>query len=263
MERARGVVAVSSGNHAQGVAEAARLFGIAATIIMPSDAPAVKRRRTERSGARVIAYDRASDDREAIAADLIARHGGTLIHPYNNAAVIAGQGTIGLEVAADCDALGVRPSVVAVPCGGGGLSSGVNIAMSDAYPEVRIALVEPENFDDYRRSLREGRIVRNATSGGSVCDALMAQAPGAIGYSINSRGNASAVAVSDSEALGAVAFAFRELKLVVEPGGAVALAAALADRIDIRGNTAVIVLSGGNIDESVLSRALASDGAPD
>ena len=256
-ERARGVVAVSSGNHAQGVAEAARLFGIAATIVMPSNAPAIKRQRTERSGGRIVPYDRAGDDRDAIVAAHIAAHGGILIHPYDDANVIAGQGTIGLEVAADCAALGLKPDIVAAPCGGGGLSSGINLALTDAYPDIAVTLVEPEGFDDYRRSLREGRIVANAATSGSVCDALMAPSPGPIGFAINRRNGAGAVSVSDAEALGAVAFAFRELKLVVEPGGAVALAALLHGRLDTKGGTVVIVLSGGNIDEPVLARALA------
>jgi threonine dehydratase len=256
-ERARGVVAVSSGNHAQGVAEAARLFGIAAIIVMPADAPAIKRQRTVRSGGRIIPYDRAVDDRNAIAAAHIARHGGVLIHPYNDANVIAGQGTIGLEIAADCAALGLQPDVVAIPCGGGGLSSGINLALTAAWPSVAVTLVEPDGFDDYRRSLREGRIVANAATSGSVCDALLAPAPGAIGFAINRDNGASAVSVSDSEALAAVAFAFREQKLVVEPGGAVALAALLHGRLDTKAGVVVVVLSGGNIDEPVLLQALA------
>ncbi len=257
-ERAAGVVAVSSGNHAQGVAAAAALFGIAATIVMPDDAPRAKLEGTRRLGATVITYDRAAGvDREAIAAEIIARTGARLIHPYNEPLVIAGQGTIGLEIAADCAAAGRAVDAVLVPAGGGGLSSGIALALHHRMPATRLYLVEPEGFDDYGRSLASGRIERNAATSGSVSDSLLSPAPGAVGFAINHRLAAGALAVSDDEALEAVAFAFRRLKLVVEPGGAVALAALLAGRFDAAGRTVVIVLSGGNIDEAMLARALA------
>jgi threonine dehydratase len=179
-----------------------------------------------------------------------------MIHPYNDAVVIAGQGTIGLEVAEDCVALGVAPDAIIIPCGGGGLSSGVNLVMRDAFPGIDVVLVEPAGFDDYARSLVAGHPVANASTSGSVCDALLAVSPGAIGFAINSK-NARAVAVDDNEALAAVAFAFRELKLVLEPGGAVALAAVLSQRVDVAGRTVVLVLSGGNVDAGILQRALA------
>ena len=230
--RARGVVAVSSGNHAQGVAEAARLFGVRATIIMPADAPETKRLRTERSGGRIVTYDRAGEDRDSVAARTIAEHGGTLIHPFNDANVIAGQGTIGLEIAADCAALGVRPDAVLMPASGGGLSAGIGLAVHDWSSETEIVLVEPEGFDDYRRSLAAGEIVANERTAGSVCDALLINRPGTLSFAINRANAASGVAISDDEALDAVAFAFRELRLVVEPGGAAALAAVLAGRVD-------------------------------
>jgi threonine dehydratase len=254
--RQSGVVAVSSGNHAQGVAEAARIFGIRATIVMPPDAPAMKRERTVRSGARIIAYDRSSEDRDAVAARVVAERGGVLIHPYNDPDVIAGQGTAGLEIAEDCAARGIRPDMVVVPCGGGGLSSGIGLAVRDRFPAASIVLVEPEGFDDYARSLASGRLETNPKTAGSVCDALLAPSPGPIGFSINRANGAIAVAVSDAEALAAVAFAFRELKLVVEPGGAVALAALLSGRLEVRDRTVVLVISGGNIDPPVLRRAL-------
>lgn len=257
--RLAGIVAVSSGNHAQGVAEAARLFGAASTIVMPADAPEIKRRRTERSGGRVVTYDRRTEDRDTVVAAHIAKHGGTLIHPYNDFHVIAGQGTIGLEVAEDCAARGIVPDAVLVPCGGGGLSSGVGLALRDAYPSIALTLVEPDGFDDYRRSLAEDRIVANTATAGSICDALLASSPGAVGFALNRANHARAVSVSDAEALAAVAFAFRELKLVAEPGGAVGLAALLSGKVAARGETVVVVLSGGNIDPPVLARALAEN----
>jgi threonine dehydratase len=254
--RERGVVAISSGNHAQGVAAAAKLFNIAATIVMPADAPAVKLERTRALGAKVITYDRLREDREAVGSRYAAEHDVAMIHPYNDPAVIAGQGTIGLEIVEDCIAAGAAPDAIIIPCGGGGLSSGVNLAMRDAFPGIDVVLVEPAGFDDYARSLASGRPVANAGTSGSVCDALLAVSPGAIGFVINCR-NARAVAVDDNEALAAVAFAFRELKLVLEPGGAVALAAVLTRRVDVAGRAVVLVLSGGNVDAGILQRALA------
>ncbi len=258
--RARGVVAVSSGNHAQGVAEAARIFGVPATIVMPADAPEAKLARTRRSGATIVAYDRASEDREAIAAAVLAERGGALIHPYNDADVIAGQGTVGLEMTADANAMDAIPDMVVVPCSGGGLSAGIGIAVRAAYPDCELVLAEPEGFDDYSRSLRERRILANPAQAGSVCDALLAVSPGAIGFALNLAHKARGVVVSDDEALAAVAFAFAELKLVVEPGGATGLAALLSGRLGIRGRTVAVVLSGGNIDFPVLERALAVAG---
>jgi threonine dehydratase len=224
---------------------------------MPADAPAAKLARTKRSGATVVTYDRASEDRGTVAAKVMAERGGVLIHPYNDAAVIAGQGTVGLEIAADAQAVGLVPDLVAVPCGGGGLGAGVGVGVRATFGDCAVALVEPEGFDDYARSLREGRILANSSQSGSVCDALMAVSPGSIGFALNSASNTRAVAVSDAEALAALAFAFNELKLVVEPGGAVALAALLTGRLDARGKTVAIVLSGGNIDADLLARALA------
>jgi len=257
-ERARGVVAVSSGNHAQGVAEAARLFAIPATIVMPADAPPAKLARTRRSGARVVTYERATEDRDAVAAEVLARRGGSFIHPYDDPRVIAGQGTVGLEIAADAAAIGAVPDLVAMPCSGGGLGAGIGVAMRATFPAVSVVLAEPEGFDDYARSLRAGRRVANEARAGSVCDALMAASPGAIGFALNSAADTRAVAVSDAEALAAVAFAFEELRLVVEPGGAAALAALLSGRLAAKGKTVAIVLSGGNVDPAVLARALAA-----
>jgi threonine dehydratase len=256
--RARGVVAISSGNHAQGVAEAARLFGVKATIVMPADAPAIKKARTLRSGARVVDYDRAKEDREAVGVRVLAEEGGTLIHPYDNANVIAGQGTTGLEIVAALAEIGVAPDVVLIPCSGGGLSSGIGVAVRDAHAATELVLVEPEGFDDYARSLAAGEILANAKTSGSVCDGLLSQSPGPIGFALNRVNATGCLTVTDDEALSAVAFAFNELKLVVEPSGAVTLAALLSRRFQAGGRTVVAVISGGNIDEAMLGRALAT-----
>ena len=257
-ERAHGIVASSSGNHAQGIAEAARLFGTSATIVMPADAPAAKREGTIRRGASIVSYDRARDDRDAITADIVAERGAELIHAYNDRRVIAGQGTIGLEIAEELAARDERADNVIVPCGGGGLSAGIGVAMAATSPDTQVYLAEPEGFDDYGRSLASGAIERNARTGGSICDALLAPQPGALGFAVNRETGARGVSVSDAEALAAVAFAFRTLKLVVEPGGAVALASLLSGRVDARDRTTVVVLSGGNIDPDILGRALAA-----
>ena len=258
--RAKGVVAVSSGNHAQGVAEAARLFGVRATIVMPADAPPVKRLRTERSGGRIVDYDRARQNRDGVVARYIAEHGGTLVHPFDDPQVIAGQGTIGLEIIADCAAMEVTPDLVVVPCGGGGLSAGIGLAVRDVVPGAEMVLVEPAGFDDYGRSLTSGKRVANARQSGSICDALLVSPPGRISFALNRESRAEAMTVSDEEALAAVAFALGELRLVVEPGGAVALAALLAGRLECRDRAVVVVISGGNIDDAVLHRALALPG---
>jgi threonine dehydratase len=260
--RRRGVVACSSGNHAQGVAAAAALFGVGATIVMPDDAPAAKIEGTRRLGAAIVSYRRAEEDRDAIAAAIVAETGASLVHPYDDAMVIAGQGTIGLEVADDLAARGIAADALLTPCGGGGLSAGIGLAIRALSPQTAVYLVEPAGFDDYARSLAAGAILPNERSAGSVCDALLARQPGAIGFAVNRRTAAGALSVTDEEALAAVAFAFRELKLVVEPGGAAALAALLAGRIDARGRAVVVVLSGGNIDPAMMSRALASPSPP-
>lgn len=253
-ERARnGVVACSSGNHAQGVAEAARLAGIKSVIVMPADAPVLKRQRTARSGARVVLYDREREDRNAIALAIAAEEGLAFIHPYDDPYVIAGQGTAGLEVAADCKMLGIAPDVIVVPCSGGGLAAGTALAIRDRFPPAAVYVAEPRDFDDYGRSLASGSRQENRLRGGSVCDALLAETPGAIGWGINREALAGGVSASDAEALHAVGFAFDELRLVVEPGGAVGLAALLAGGLDVTGRVIVFMLSGGNIADDVLA----------
>ncbi|MEM8812504.1 MAG: threonine/serine dehydratase [Pseudomonadota bacterium] len=253
-----GVVACSSGNHAQGVAEAARLLGMPATIVMPSDAPETKRVRTERSGARVVGYDREQEDRYQIADALCREQGATFVHPFDDPAVIAGQGTCGLEI---CDQLASEartPDTVLICCGGGGLTAGVTLAIKHQFPDCACYAVEPAGFDDTARSLRSGQRETNSASSGSVCDAILVEQPGETTFAINRTMLAGGLVVSDADALQAVAFAFREAKLVLEPGGAVALAALLSKTVDVTGKVAVAVLSGGNIDHAMMDRALSA-----
>lgn len=254
--RGGGVVAFSSGNHAQGVAAAARILNMQATIVMPADAPLSKRERTKAYGAEVVLYDRDREDREAIARDIAGKRGATLVPPYDDPLVIAGQGTVGREIADDMAALGVAPDIVVVPASGGGLVAGVATAIKARYPQAELMSAEPEAFDDHARSLRAGKREPHDAEGHSICDALMALIPGEITFAINSRLLSQGVTASDAEVGVAVGFAFRELKLVVEPGGAVGLAALLAGRIDARGKTVVIVLSGGNVDADLYARLI-------
>ncbi|WP_417670826.1 threonine ammonia-lyase [Roseibium sp.] len=255
-ERARGVVACSSGNHAQGVAEAARILGMKATIVMPSDAPSIKLQRTRNFGAEVVTYDRAAEDREEIAAEICRRNGATFVHPFEDPDVIAGQGTVGVELATQAREMGVLPEAVLVCTGGGGLSAGVALALETDLPTCRFHTVEPEGFDDYARSLECGERLSNPAASGSICDALLTERPGENGFEILKRRADKGLVVSDAEARAAAAFAFRELKLVVEPGGAVALAALLSAKVDCAGQNIAIVITGGNVDFSILTSEL-------
>jgi threonine dehydratase len=256
-ERAGGVVAYSSGNHAQGVAAAARLLNMAAVIVMPADAPRPKRERTAALGAEIVLYDRESEDREKIARALVEQRGAILAPPYDDPLIIAGQGTAGREIAEDLAALGLAPDIVVVNASGGGLAAGVALAVKARVPDAQLYTAEPEGFDDHARSFRSGHRERNARISGSICDALMAQSPGQLTFEINRNLIGAGVAASDEEAGRAVAFAFHELKLVVEPGGAIALAALLTGKIDVRGKVAVAVLSGGNVDPELFARLVA------
>jgi threonine dehydratase len=255
--RGGGVVAFSSGNHAQGVAAAAQILGMPATIVMPADAPRSKRERTKGFGAEVVLYDRDREDREAIAREIAGKRGATVVPPYDDPLVIAGQGTVGREIAEDMAALGVVPDIVVAPASGGGLVAGIATAIKARYAHAAIMCAEPEGFDDHARSLRAGTRQPHHAQGPSICDALMAPIPGVITFAINQRLLDRGVIASDAEVGVAVAFAFRELKLVVEPGGAVALAALLAGRIEARGKNVVIVLSGGNVDADMHARLIA------
>jgi len=255
--RAGGVVAFSSGNHAQGVAAAAKLLSMPAVIVMPSDAPRPKRERTAQLGAEVVLYDRVRDDREAIARGIADERHAVLVPPYDDPLIIAGQGTAGREIVEDLAVLGLVPDIVIVNASGGGLTAGVALAVKARVPDAKVLTAEPAGFDDHARSFASGKRETNAALSGTICDALMAQSPGRITFEINRALVGAGVSASDEEVGRAVAFAFRELKLVVEPGGAVALAALLAGKIDVRGKIVVAVLSGGNVDPELFSRLVA------
>ncbi len=254
--RARGVVAWSSGNHGKGVAAAAKALGAPATLIMPKDAPAVKIRDARADGAKIIFYDRDTEDREEIGRRLSGETGATLAPSYDHPDVIAGQGTVGLEIADAVAGGGERLDAVIICCGGGGLTSGVAIAVKQSFPNADIIIVEPEGFDDVARSLKAGRRLGNAPGGRSLCDALMTPSPGALTFPILQNYVTAAHSVTDADALSTMAFAFDALKLAVEPGGAAALAALLAGHYDCRGKTVAAIVSGGNVDPAVFRQAL-------
>jgi threonine dehydratase len=254
--RGGGVVAFSSGNHAQGVAAAAKILNMQATIVMPADAPLSKRERTKAYGAEVVLYDRDREDREAIAGGIAAKRGATLVRPYDDPMVIAGQGTVGREIVEDMAALGLVPDIVVAPASGGGLIAGIATAVKARFPQVTMIVAEPEAFDDHTRSLRAGKREPHSGTGRTICDALMASIPGEITFAINSKLLSHGITATDEEVGVAVGFAFRELKLVVEPGGAVGLAALLSGRIDTAGKNVVIVLSGGNVDADMFAKLI-------
>ncbi len=256
----RGVLALSSGNHGQGVARAAALHGLPCAVVMPADAPAAKAEGTRAWGAEVIPYDRATEDREAIGARLAAERGLALVPPYDDPEVIAGQGTAGLEIAAQAAEEGVAEAEVLVCCGGGGLAAGIALACGAEAPGLRVRTVEPEGFDDAARSLAAGERLRNAPGRASLCDAILTPSPGALTFPVLARLAGPGLAVTDDEALAAMALAFRHLKLVLEPGGAVSLAAALFRPKALSGDAAIAVASGGNVDPAVFARALARQG---
>jgi threonine dehydratase len=254
-DRPKGVVAWSSGNHAQGVAMAARMLGMPATIVMPQDTPAMKLANTRALGATVRTYDRYSENREAIGTQLAHESGATIVPPYDDRDVIAGQGTVGLEIVEDAKAQGLSIDDVIVCCGGGGLVAGTSTAVRGLSPQTRVWAAEPATHDDTLRSLEAGRRVGNDPAARSICDAIVSPIPGEITFPVNRARLAGGFAVTDAETLAAMAFARDVLKLVVEPGGAVALAAVLSGKIDARGRTIAVVLSGGNVDAQMLARA--------
>lgn len=261
-QRSHGAVAFSSGNHAQGIAYAAKLLGMDATIVMPSDAPQIKKQGTERLGASIRLYDRATESREQIAADIAAATGAVLVPAFDDVDVIAGQGSCGLEIVQQLAAQGRVPDAVLSPCGGGGLLAGLSTAIRESVPATRIYGVEPEHYDDHSLSKRAGERVKIDPQHTTSCDALMATQPGEITWAINSKTVDDFLVVSEQEIARAISFAFRYLKLVVEPGGAVALAALLAGKIEVEGECIAIVLSGGNMDGESLAQCLADHPAP-
>ena len=250
----RGAVAWSSGNHAQGVAAAGGMLGVHTAIVMPEDAPQAKIDNTRRLGGEVVTYDRYTGDREAIARKIAAERNAVIVPSYDHTDIIAGQGTVGLEIAEQALEMQTPPDQVLICCGGGGLSSGSAIALQAKLPDVAVHTVEPDQFDDTARSLACGERVAVAGDARSICDALQAHEPGEMTFAINRQLLGRGLTVSDAEVCEAMRFAFRHLKLVVEPGGAVALAAVLAGKIATAGKTTAIVLSGGNVDVGLFAR---------
>jgi threonine dehydratase len=257
-KRANGVIAYSSGNHAQGVALAARMHGVPSVIVMPSDAPALKIENTKALGAQVVLYDRDTEDRDEIGARIAADRGLTLVKPFDDPLVIAGQGTAGLEIAEDANALGLENIDVLVCCGGGGFTSGIALACEADAPTLRVRPVEPDGFDDVARSLISGKIERNAATSGNICDAIITPQPGDLTFPIMHRLCGPGLVIRENEALMAMAQAFLRLKLVAEPGGAAALAAALYRPDDINGDAVIVTISGGNVDPAQFAQALAT-----
>ncbi len=257
-QRARGVVAFSSGNHAQGVAEAARMLGMSATIVMPSDAPGIKQRGVLARGAQLRLYDRDTESREAIAQEISAATGAAVIPAFDHPHIIAGQGTAGLEIFETLNDEGLSADRLICCVGGGGLIGGINLAAEALSPQTEIWGAEPEDFDDTARSLASGQRETNARRSGSLCDALLSETPGELTFAINQTRLKGVAVISDEDALRAMRFAFEHLKIVLEPGGAAALAAVLAGRVDVSGGLSVVVLSGGNVEPAVFARALAS-----
>lgn len=258
-ERRRGVVAFSSGNHAQGVALAARLLGCPALIVMPHDSPSVKVEGTRGFGAEILFYDRFTEDRVAIADKIAAERGCVVVPSYDDPHIIAGQGTVGLEIVQQARALGVELDRVLSPVGGGGLIAGVSTAVKALSPATQVWGAEPAGFDETRRSLASGRRETVDPDARSICDALLTPIPGELTWPINRQNLSGVVAVTDAEVAEAMRYAFSTLKLVVEPGGCAALTAALTGKVDLKGKTAAIVCSGGNVDPALYARVLAGE----
>ncbi len=255
-ERRHGVVGYSSGNHAQGVAAAARLIGTPAVIVMPKNAPAMKIANTKAYGAEVVLYDRINEDREAIGQKLSRERGLTLVRPFDDFYIIAGQGTGGLEIARAARARGIQIDAVLVPCGGGGLTAGIALALEAESPGTEVWAVEPAGWDDWKRSLASGKIEHAHGRGSQLCDALLTPSPGPMTFALNRRLVRGALDVDDAAVMKAMAVAWRYFKVVVEPGGAVALAAILAGAIPVKGRTVCAVCSGGNVEAAVFRTAL-------
>ncbi len=247
-EASRGVVAFSSGNHAQAVAASGTMLGIETTIVMPEDAPAIKIENTRRLGGKTVLYDRYTGDREAIARKIASEQGSVVVPAFDHPHIIAGQGTVGLELMQQCQDKGISPDQVLINCSGGGLISGSAIAIKAASPATNVHPVEPQDFDNTARSLVSGKREANSPDARSICDALQTEMPGELTFSINRELLSEGLLVSDDEVKHAIRFAFRQLKLVIEPGGAAALAAAISGKIDTRDKITAVVVSGGNVD---------------
>jgi threonine dehydratase len=256
-ERAKGVVAFSSGNHAQGIAYVARHLGMAATIVVPSDAPKSKLAAVEADGGTIVTYDRVLESREAIGQEIASRTGATLVPPFDHCDVIAGQGTCGLEIVRQVNELGLDLDGVVVCASGGGFAAGIGLVLEELTPSTQLYGAEPFSHDDLTRSLMEGQRVSNAPGTRSIQDALMSPQPGELTFEILSRIGTRGVVVTDDEVLHAMAFAFKYLRIVVEPGGAAALAAVLTGKIETEGRTLAVTASGGNVDPDIYMRALA------
>ena len=257
--RARGIIAYSSGNHAQGIALAATRHGAPSVIIMPADAPKLKIDNTRALGAEIVLYDRASDDRDAIGDRLAKTRSLTLVKPFDNEFVIAGQGTTGLEIAEQAKSQGIENARVLVPCGGGGLTSGIALALENHAPDMVVHPCEPQGFDDVARSLVSGKIQRNKSTSGSICDAIITPQPGNLTFPIMSRLCGAGFVVTETQCLQAMKHAFLHLKIVIEPGGAVALAAALFHCNENENNPVIAVASGGNVDAEMFTTAMNTD----
>ncbi len=257
-EKECGVLAFSSGNHAQGVARAAQILGIAATIVMPEDAPTLKLEATRGYGAKVILYDRYNEDREEVARRVAGDSGVIVVPPYNDPFIMAGQGTSALEVADDLANMGITPDQALVCCGGGGLASGSFTVYGEIFPDMQGYVVEPAAFDDVKRSLETNTIQTVDFAARSICDALLTPSPGPLTFPVLQENQVKGVTISDNEACEAVAFAARHMKLVAEPGGAAALAAVLAGKVETAGKNTVCIISGGNIAPALLQDCLST-----
>ena len=255
-KRKKGVIAYSSGNHAQGVALAAKIHEIPATIIMPEDAPEIKINNTKDLGAEVILYDRLSENREKIGQKISEERLLSLIPPYDHNDVIAGQGTIGLEIASQAEQIGIGKADVLVCCGGGGLTSGIAVALSTLMPDFVTRPVEPEGFDDVVRSLKTGERQTNKKISGGLCDAIITPTPGELTFPLMKKYCGGGIVVTDEQVMKTIALAFTRLRIVIEPGGAVALAAALFHSKKCDNETLIAVVSGGNIDPDIFKKAL-------
>ena len=254
---AKGIAAVSSGNHGQAIASSAKHFGLKSVVVMPLDAPKIKVELTKAHGADILTYDRWTEDRAAIGKRVAQERGYAFVPPYDDPRVIAGQGTIGLEIAAALEAQGLNCDIGLCCCGGGGLIAGFALSLTAHFPGVKLYAVEPAGFDDTLRSLKSGERESIDKLARSICDAILTDRPGAITFPINKRLLAGGVTVTDAEALQAVKFAAASLRVVAEPGGAVALAAALTRKVDLRGKNVAVVLSGGNVDPELFAQAMA------